>query len=275
MDTDSTVVRHYSTGGLEQKLLTGLRTMGRDPNHLSSDDLMGADQFHIGGAEAAEQLARDIGLGPGNTVLDLGCGIGGPARLFAQKLGAQVHGVDITPEFIEVANSLTRRCGLSDQVSFTNASATDLPFATGEFDAATMLHVGMNIEDKAAVFGEAARVVRHGGMFAIFDVMQLGQEEPDFPLPWASGPQMSFVAPPLAYSDLLEAAGFEVVSERNMLKSAVEFMERAQSRAAQNGPPPIGIHLVLGPEGAVRMGNLLSAFRSGALAPIEILSRRS
>jgi SAM-dependent methyltransferase len=274
MDTDSTVVRHYSIGDLEEKILTGLRAMGRDPDRISPEDLAGVDEFHIGGVQAAVELARGAGIGARTRVLDLGCGIGGPARLFAHEFGAQVHGVDVTPEFVDVAESLTRRCGLSDQVSFSRASALDLPLGADEFDVATLLHVGMNIDDKAALFAEAARVLKPGGVFAIFDIMHLGQGEPEFPLPWATDPEMSFVASPLAYSDGLEDAGFEVESERNRLQFSIDFMQKAQSRIAESGPHPLGIQLVLGSGGSVRMGNLLAAFQGGVLAPIEIFSRR-
>lgn len=274
MNSAEAVAEHYTRGDLEERILKALRAIGKDPEHIAPEDLRGVDEFHIGGAEAAEDLALGAGIGSGTRVLDLGCGIGGPARLFAHRFGALVHGVDVTGEFVQVAQSLTGRSGLADRVAFTQASALDLPFGAGQFDAATLLHVGMNIQDKATLMAETARVLKPGGVFAIFDIMQLGPGQPEFPLPWATDPAASFVASPLTYSDLLEAAGFEVESERNRLPFALDFMQRLQRQSAADGPAPLGMHLVLGPEGPVRMANLQAAFAHGILAPIEILSRR-
>ncbi len=274
VDTEANVIKHYSRGDLQERLLEALRAEGRDPDHLHQDDLAGADEFHIGGIKSTEDLARGAGIHSDSRVLDVGCGIGGPARLFAQRFGATVHGVDLTPEFVQVARSLTERTGLSGQVSFSEASALALPFAQDEFDVATMLHVGMNIEDKAALFAEVFRVLKPGGIFAIYDVMRMGDDEPTFPLPWSTVPADSYVRTPLDYSDGLEAAGFAVDSERNLRGFGVEFMERGQARAAEKGPSPLGPLLVLGPDGPPRMANLLAAFRNHALAPVEIFARR-
>lgn len=274
VDTEANVVKHYSRGDLQERLLQALQTEGRDPDHLHQDDLAGADEFHIGGIKSTEDLARGAGIHSDSRVLDVGSGIGGPARLFAQRFGAKVDGVDLTPEFVQVARSLTERTGLSGQVTFSQGSALALPFGADEFDVATMLHVGMNIDEKAALFAEVFRVLKPGGVFAVYDVMRMSDDEPTFPLPWCTVPADSFVRTPLEYSEGLEAAGFAVDSERNCREFGIAFMERGQARTAEKGPSQLGPLLVLGPDGPPRMANLLAAFRAGVLAPVEIFARK-
>jgi ubiquinone/menaquinone biosynthesis C-methylase UbiE len=270
---EAKVVGHYSQGNLAERLLAGIRAAGFDDGAFQARDLGGADQFHIDAVEASERLARAAGIGPESAVLDLGSGIGGPARLFADRFGATVTGVDLTPEFVEVATDLTARTGLADRVSFVLGSALDLPFGDGRFDVATMLHVGMNIADKPEVFAEVARVLKPEGIFAVYDIMAVGAGEPNFPLPWAATPDISFVLTPVGYTEELQEAGFEIVQERNYLSPAMDFLARTQAAAAA-GPPPLGLHLVLGADGGRRMGNLREAFAAGTLAPVQIIARR-
>ena len=93
-------------------------------------------------------LAAQMDLRPECCVLDVGCGIGGPARYFAAEHGCKVTGIDLTEEFVQVAKSLTGRLKLDHLVEFRQASALALPFGPSTFDRAYMIHVGMNIADK-------------------------------------------------------------------------------------------------------------------------------
>src|SRR5690606_32008034 len=114
----------------------------------------------------------------------------------AERTGARVTGVDLTPDFVETARSLTETVGLS--ADFVVGSALDLPFADAAFDLATLIHVGMNIPDKPRLFAEAARVLVPGGAFAIYEVMRFGAH-PAFPLPWAADASSSFLETPDGY----------------------------------------------------------------------------
>ncbi|MET0884869.1 MAG: class I SAM-dependent methyltransferase [Mycetocola sp.] len=271
MDTETAVASHYRNPRLEQSILEALRSTGHDPEHLEPDDLLAVDQFHIGGVQAARDIALGAGIGPGSTVLDIGSGLGGPARLFAHHFGADVVGVDLTPEFVDTATSLTRRAGLTEKVAFVQGSALDLPFADEEFDVVTLLHVGMNIADKPAVFREASRVLKPGGVLAINDVMHIGDGEIVYPLPWATSAEISFPATPDEYTTALGEAGFTVATTRNLRSEGIEFAARGPSHGEP--PPALGMHLVLGPEGRIGMGNLLAAMTAGTLAPVEMIAR--
>jgi SAM-dependent methyltransferase len=271
MTIETAVARHYRSPGLEDSILAALRQTGRDLERLESDDLLAVDQFHVGGVQAARDVAVGARIGPSTSVLDIGSGLGGPARLFAHHFGATVVGVDITPEFVDVATSLTRRAGLSDRVAFVEGSALHLPFAEDEFDVATLLHVGMNIEDKPAVFGNVARVLRRGGIFAIYDVMRTADGDLSYPLPWAASAEISFPATPDDYTRALEGAGFTVESTRDLRAEGIEFAGRGP--APGQAPPPLGMHLILGPDGPRRMGNLVAAMVAGTLAPVEMFAR--
>jgi ubiquinone/menaquinone biosynthesis C-methylase UbiE len=177
------VARHYTHGGLERAILDGLNAMGRAGDRVQPEDLAAIDELHIGGHRATGDLAGQLGLKAGMALLDLGSGIGGPARFFAREYGCRVTGVDLTPEYVQVADSLTRMVGLSGLAGFRVGSATQLPFDAASFDVATLLHVGMNIEDKDRLATEVARVLRSGGVFAVYDVMRTGPGDLDFPVP--------------------------------------------------------------------------------------------
>ena len=268
------VVRHYGQGSLEQAIRDGLEAMGLGPEGVRPEDLAAVDEFHMGGHQATLELADALGLRAGMALLDLGSGLGGPARVFAGRHGCTVTGIDLTPEYVRVAEALTRLVGLAERVSFRTGSATDLPFEPARFDAATLLHVGMNIEDKAALCRAAARVLKPGGVFAVYDVMRTGAGELRFPLPWAAGPTTSFLAPPAAYREALAAADFTIESERDRSALALEVFGRIRRRIAETGPPPLGLHLVMGPDASQKIANVVAGLEQGVVAPIELICRR-
>ena len=272
MDVDKAIEEHYGHAGLEEAILAGLVSLGRDVDNLDPEDLAPVDELHVGGAEVVRDLARDVGIGEGSRVLDIGSGLGGPARQYAREFGAIVDGIDLTPEFVSTATSLTRRSGLSDLVRFTRGSALDLPFADAEFDAATMIHVGMNIQDKTTLFRSIARVMKPGAKLAVYDFMIVGDGTPRYPLPWSDTVDTSFLISPEGYIAVLTAAGFRIDKQESRLRYVLEFAANTAEEDPSVGPSPLGLHLVFGPTVGARMKNITAAMTQGILAPVEILS---
>ena len=184
-EIETGVSQHYAAYDVLSRIRAGLAEMGRDPDRISPEDLKAVDEFHIGGAEATDALLQKVNIHDDMDVLDIGSGIGGPARLIAGRYHCRVTGVDLTPHFVETARALSAMCGMADRVRFEVGSATALPFEDASFDLALLLHVGMNVPDKAALFAEARRVLRDGGTFAIYEVMRVGDGDLAFPVPWA------------------------------------------------------------------------------------------
>ena len=274
MDTEREVAQHYTHGSLLQAASNALRQMGKDPERFSAADLSGVDELHLGWLPATTRLAKDLDLKAGMHVLDVGSGIGGPARFFAEALGCHVTGIDLTEEFVEVATELTRGCGLSELVSFRQGSALAMSFDAGTFDAATLIHVGMNIEHKAKLFENVRRVLKPGALFGVYDVMRPGDGEIPYPMPWAQTAATSFVERPETYRRLLTAAGFELRGEDNwrefVLTLARELREKA---AAGGGPPQLGLSALMGPAFKERLVNVMAALERGTIAPVRIVAK--
>ena len=206
-------------------------------------------------------------------VLDVGCGLGGGSRFAAQKYGCRVTGVDLTPEYVETGNALCAWIGLGDKIHLEVADATTLPHSDEAFDRAYMLHVGMNIADKESLASELHRVVRPGGRVGIYDVMRVGDGDIAFPVPWATEPEGSSVAPPTAYKSALEAAGFNIIAERNRREFALEFFARLQAKAATaEGPPPLGLHILMGSTAPLKVKNMIENISRNLIAPVEIVA---
>lgn len=273
MSSEAKVSDHYTRGRLEETILQAVAKMGLDREHLNAIDLAPADEFHVGGLDATRELASQLELAPGLHILDVGSGIGGPARYFASERQCKVTGVDLTEEFVQVARSLTRRTRLDHLAEFVQASALDLKFDPESFDRAYMIHVGMNIADKAGVFREVRRVLKPGGRFAIFDILRAGDAPMTYPVPWASSEETSFVVDKGSYRNALEKAGFHVERERVRTTFAIEFTERAIAHAAQNGQPALALHLLMGDLAPVMIKNVLAMMKQGILEPVEFFAR--
>lgn len=271
------VSHHYTSevGSHLERIKVGLLALGIDLDNARPVDLKPVDEFHTGGMEATEALLEELDIGTGTRVLDIGSGIGGTARLIADRFDATVTGVDLTPEFVATARQLTKLVGLQDRAHFEVGSATSLPVEDGAYDLALLLHVGMNVADKRALFAEARRALSPGGTFAVYDVMLgKGAGELTFPVPWSSVAESSFVEAPEVYREAAAANGFSLVSERDRSDFAKDFFARVRARMEQSGgPPPLGIHLLMGNTAAQKLGNYVEMLEAGRIAPIEMIFR--
>jgi MPBQ/MSBQ methyltransferase len=265
MDEEEAVRDHYSGDNLEARILGALERAGVDVDHLQVDDLGGADQLHAGFVPSTEHLLEALDLTSAARVLDVGAGIGGPARMAADRYGCRVTGIDLSSDFVDLARTLTERVGLTDLVSFDVGSATAMPYDDASFSRTMINHVGMNIEEKDHVFAEVRRVLEPNGLFAIYEQMRVGDGELTYPLPWAEDDTSSFVETRERYAALLQAAGFRI--------------ERDEDRTvdvAAAGPPLPGALTpgdLFGPGFAERIGNNIAATMNGILAPVLIIAR--
>jgi SAM-dependent methyltransferase len=274
--SEDAVSAHYTHGTLLAAIEAALAKIGKTPTTVTVDDLAPVDEFHIGGRQASESFIDQLGFTPADHLLDVGCGLGGTSRFAASRYGARVTGIDLTGEFIETGKAMCRWVGLDGRVALYQGSALAMPFEDGAFDGAYMMHVGMNIEDKAALFREVHRSLRPGAVFGVYDVMRAGDGDLALPVPWAETAATSAVAPPAAYRRALEDTGFAIEGERNRRDYALAFFEEMTARTkAAGGPPPLGLHVLLGESAAGKLRNVVENIAAGRIAPVEIIARKA
>src|SRR5229473_7350078 len=243
---------HYRATGLTERLKTALTVFGPEDQRLAPQQLAALDQFHTRGLVATAELAKFAGITADTSVLDVGSGVGGPARFLAATHGCRVMGVDLSEPFVDAARYLTERTGQSGQVLFQTASALDLPFDDGRFSVVLLQHVAMNIADRALLYREIRRVLKSGGRFATFDVV-LSSGEPHYPVPWARTPATSFLLTAAATREAIEPAGFRALAWQDDTEAAMAWI--TQLRAS--GPPPSpNLGVVMGPDFAQLSANL-------------------
>lgn len=275
MDADPPVAAHYGLGGLPRRFLDAAVASGLDVEQLRHADLAAADEFHIGGRQATIDLFEQLDLAPTMRLLDVGSGAGGASRYLAAEYGCHVTGVDLTPEYVQLATELAVRTNLANLVSYQLANAIDLPIPPGSFDGAYLLHVGMNVADKARMCAEIARVLIPGAFFAVYDVMRIGDGDLHYPMPWAGDPEISFLQTPEHYRACLEGAGFVVNSLQERREFAIEVFRAMREGIAASGPPPLGLHLLMGADFGQKVANLVDGLEQAVIAPVQIIARLS
>ena len=263
---------------------SGVEASSKNPN--LHDTLKAVDEFHIGGRAATTHLLKQVDLCPGMKLLDIGSGLGGTARFIVTEYpGVQVKGIDLTPEFVEVASKLTHLTGFDgvagSDINFAVGSALAIGGEDASYDRATMLHVGMNIEDKELLFREVARVLKSGGIFAIYDAMLANgttNAQLPTPLPWADSEEGSHVSTSEDYSRAAEAAGFtlEAATDRSEFAKAffAPILKKLSARDGEKGLPPLSMLITFGRDAITKMHNVIHVVNSDAVAPKEMIFRK-
>jgi ubiquinone/menaquinone biosynthesis C-methylase UbiE len=203
--------------------LTLLRSEGLDVDRLTPEDLHRFDMVHCGGVEATDLVAHEGGIKSGQSVLDVGCGLGGPARRFAYRHGAIVWGIELSEPVFQTAVALTSLVGLGERVRFTLGSALKMPYEGRNFDAVVMQHCAMQVTEKEDIFGECARVLRTGGSLVLHEFFLGTGGDPYYPLAWATDPAMSALETFEDTEVLLSRLGFDVGPLLDQRPTAISF----------------------------------------------------
>lgn len=267
--------RHYAHADLAGAITAALVAAGKGAGRLTTEDLAPLDEFHIRGRQATLELARAAGIGPEQRVLDVGSGIGGPSRCLAAVFGCRVSGVDLSADYCRVATMLAERCGLTARVDYRQGDALALDFPDESFDLVWSQHVAMNIADKGALYREMGRVLKRGGKLALYDVLAGPGGEPLLPVPWARQAEASFLATPEELRRLLEENGFTLLDWEDTTESAEQWFARFAGRLHQQPSlPPLGVHLLLGPDFPLMARNQLRNLQERRILLAQVVAQK-
>ena len=274
MQDAKAIADHWGKGDVYALIVAALAKMAKPLDGLTVEDLAPVDHFHARGLPATVELADRLAIRPGQHILDIGCGLGGPARYLAKRFQCRVSGLDITPPFVEAANKLTRLLRMEGQVTFEHGDGQRLPYADASFDGAYTQHVTMNVADRPAFFAEAYRVLKPGAFFALTE-HGLGQEgDPHYPLPWSMDGSGAYLIAPAETRALLERAGFEAIAVEDTGAKYAAGYRAAIERAQQGALPPLGIHLLMGETAGQKTRNALRNIEEGRTHPIQLVCRK-
>lgn len=264
--SDRAIRRHYESDGLAERLIAEIDDPTRDIGPA-------LDQFHVGGAKATLRLAERIELARGSKVLDVGSGLGGPARLLAETRQWTVTGIDLSPGFARIATALSARMGQEEQTGFCAADALYLPFADGTFDAVWTEHVAMNIGARDALYRELARVVRAGGVLAVYDVVAGENTAPlTYPVPWARSAGQSHMVDAAGLQTNVMDAGWDVETWADETDFARDWLIAARAPRMPAGPT---LRQVMGDDFPDMIANLRDNFSDGRLGAVQAVFRKT
>lgn len=275
MTADRAISAHYSSGTLLERLNAALAEDGVDPERPTIATLAPYDQFHGRGLEATQEIAGLVKIAATDRILDIGSGIGGPARYMAHRFGCRVTGIDLTAEFCDIARHLTRLLGMQDQVKFELGDALAMPFADSSFDGGYSMNVSMNIADKAGLYREIHRVLKPGAWLALSEIAKGPGPELDYPTPWARSADTSFLSTPGETRRGLQEAGFEIVALRETIEEAKAYGARSRELVARGEKPPHrAVMLIHGGIAGEAMANTARGLSEWRIVPVEILARK-
>ena len=264
----------FDADPITSRILSALQESRGDLESLTYRDFIPVSELHNRGKLATTDLARLAELTSSHHVLDVGCGIGGPARTLAAEIGCRVTGVDISEEFCAAARSLNELVGLSERIEIRQADALALPFEDQSFDIVWTQHASMNIADKHTLFTEMHRALKPDGELALHDVMAGPIQPIHFPVPWAPDPTVSFLATPDEVRSLARACGFRELAWHDHTQLTEEWWATMRERASGQKPSPLNPGLVMGSQFPVMANNMYWNIMERRVAIVQAIFRK-
>jgi SAM-dependent methyltransferase len=274
MTSENAIADHWASGDVYALIVSALGKMSKSLDAVTIEDLAPVDHFHARGFPATVELADRLPIKANQHIVDIGCGLGGPARYMAKRFRCKVSGVDITQPFVDAANKLTALLRMEDQVTIQHGDGQHLPYGDSLFDGAYTQHVTMNVADRRRFFAEAFRVLKTGTFFALTEHALGPTGNPHYPLPWSADGSGAYLVTPSETRATLEEAGFEnIVMEDTGDKYAAGY-KTVIEKAEQGVLPPLGVHILMGETALQKTRNAARNIEEGRTRPIQLLCRK-
>ncbi len=262
---------HWGRGNVYARILEAMELAGINSESATMEDLAPVDHFHARGFPATVELADDLPIKAGDWLVDIGCGIGGPARYLAKRFRCHVDGIDITRPFVEAGNKLSSLVGMDEMVECRHGDGQQLPYSSEAFDGGYAQHVTMNVPDRDAFFGEAFRVLKPGAFFALTE-HGLGEEgEPHHPVPWSEDGNGAYLMRPSDTVAALERSGFSRIEVSDTGEKYLQGYKAAMELAEQGNTPVFGVHILLGKLAPKIVQNAARNIEEGRTHPVQIV----
>lgn len=274
MTNANAIADHWGRGDVYGLVMSALKKMSMPLEGLTVEDLAPVDHFHARGLSATVELADLLPIKAGQHIVDIGCGLGGPARYIAKRFGCNVSGVDITKPFVEAANKLTTLVRMEGQVKIEHGDGQRLPYPNASFDGAYTQHVTMNVADRPRFFAEAYRVLKPGAFFALTEHGLGAKGDPLYPLPWSADGSGAYLVTPSETRAFLEKTGFEDIVVQDTGAKYGAGYKGVIEKAEQGTLPPLGIHILLGETALQKTRNAARNIEEGRTHPIQVICRR-
>ena len=245
MPDATAIAAHWGTNDVYDLIVAALGESGQAADAVTVEDLAPIDHFHARGFPATLDLADRLPVKPEHHILDIGCGLGGPARYLARRFQCTVSGIDITGPVVVAANKLTALLRMEGQVRIELGDGQRLPYADATFDGGYTQHVTMNVADRANFFAEAFRVLKPGAFFAMTEHCLGPTGDPHHPVPWSEDGSGAYLVTPARRGLAGTGRLRESWSEETGPKYLAAY-KRAMERAAKGALPPLGMHLLMG-----------------------------
>jgi SAM-dependent methyltransferase len=265
---------HWGRGDVYGLIMSAFNKMSKSLEGLTVEDLAPVDHFHARGFPATVELADRLPIKSDQHILDIGCGLGGPARYIAKRFHCTLSGIDITEPFVEAANKLTTLVRMEGQVKIRHGDGQRLPYPDSHFDGAYTQHVTMNVADRRKFFAEAYRVLKPGAFFALTEHGLGAKGNPHYPVPWSADGSVAYLVTPSETRAFLEETGFEDIVVEDTGAKYVAGYKLMIEKAERGALPPLGIHILMGETALQKMRNAARNIEEGRTHPIQLICRK-
>jgi ubiquinone/menaquinone biosynthesis C-methylase UbiE len=273
MEYEEAINIQYGQKNLVEKVLATFKNEGIDTAEQVKVALTPIEELHLRGSVATLELAHKIGLNEKMKILDVGCGIGGPARNIVSKFGCHVTGLDLSKEYCHVAEMINKYIGLSDKIEIHQGNALDMPFNDDLFDVVFLQHVLMNINDKNRLFTQIKKVLRPNGCLAVYSICAGPLSPIYYPVIWANNPNINFLLSPNNLRELIHSMGFKERSWMDYTPRVIEAIDLQRMKPKPKKKHPINLGLIV-KDPSVKWKNMVLNLKEGRIVVIQGIFER-